>query len=56
MKFRIQEGWDVNWGATDTPYRQYGIGVQEGADIEVAAGSYTILFNDITGDYLLLKQ
>lgn len=56
LKFRIAEGWETNWGATDTPDRQYGVGVQDGADIEIPAGLYRILFNDLTGRYIFLRQ
>ena len=47
-KFRANDAWDVNWGATDFPN---GTGVQNGANIPVTAGTYTISFNDETGAY-----
>lgn len=56
MKFRIAESWDVNWGAADNPERPFGLGVQDGANIVVPAGIYRILFNDITGHYIMLRQ
>lgn len=51
LKFRANHSWDVNWGAESFPY---GIGYQNGANIKVKKGTYTIFFNDITGDYLFL--
>lgn len=56
MKFRIAEGWETNWGATENPDLQYGVGVQDGPNIEVPAGTYHIIFNDLTGHYALLRQ
>jgi starch-binding outer membrane protein SusE/F len=48
-KFRQDNDWAVNWGATDFPT---GVGTQGGADIPVAAtGEYNITFNSITGAY-----
>ena len=51
LKFRANHSWDVNWGAESFPY---GIGYQNGANVKVKKGTYTIFFNDITGDYLFL--
>ena len=51
-KFLI-DGWSVNWGATDFPS---GIGTQNGPNIPIEAGDYVVLFNDITGDYMLIEQ
>lgn len=56
MKFRIAEDWSVNWGPADNADRLYGVGVQDGANIVVPAGTYRILFNDITGHYVFLRQ
>jgi 1,4-alpha-glucan branching enzyme len=47
-KFRANNAWDVNWGATDFPS---GTGVQGGPNIPVGAGTYNVAFNDVTGDY-----
>lgn len=47
-KFLIS-GWDPNWGASDFPS---GTGVNNGDNIPVTAGTYTVIFNDITGGYL----
>lgn len=51
-KFRADDGWDVNWGATSFPG---GIGVQNGADIPMKAGTYFVTFNSGTGEYYFLK-
>jgi hypothetical protein len=49
VKFRAQDGWDVNWGAASFPE---GTGVQNGANIPIAtAGYYKVTFNDETGAY-----
>jgi glycosidase len=47
-KFRANNSWDVNWGANAFPS---GKGGQGGPNIPVAAGKYTITFNDVTGEY-----
>jgi hypothetical protein len=51
-KFRANNSWDVNWGASGFPG---GIGVQGGADIPVKAGTYFITFNSATGEYYFLR-
>ncbi|PSR54322.1 hypothetical protein AHMF7605_12750 [Adhaeribacter arboris] len=58
MKFRIAEGWSVNWGADSdaTKARTYDKGKRDGPNIAVKAGKYQIYFNDLTGYYLLVKQ
>lgn len=47
-KFRANDGWDVNWGASDFPT---GIGLQGGSNIPIFAGDYTVTFNSVTGEY-----
>ncbi len=47
-KFRLNDGWDTNWGAADFPT---GVGVQEGENIPVPAGTYDVTFNSSTGEY-----
>jgi hypothetical protein len=58
MKFRIAEGWSVNWGANadETKARVYDKGRRDGPNIVVKAGKYKIYFNDLTGYYVLVKQ
>ena len=48
-KFRQDDDWAINWGATDFPA---GVGAQGGDNIPVYAGDYTVTFNIVTGDYL----
>lgn len=48
-KFRADDAWTVNWGASDFPS---GIGTQDGPNIPIpAAGEFTITFNSQTGAY-----
>lgn len=47
-KFRANNEWTVNWGATDFPN---GTGTLNGANIPVVAGTYQVTFNDETGAY-----
>jgi len=47
-KFRMDDSWDYNWGATDFPT---GTGTPGGANIPVTAGEYTVSFNLNTGEY-----
>ena len=48
LKFAADNSWDVNWGANDFPY---GVGVGNGPNIPVRAGTYNVFFNDILGTY-----
>ena len=48
VKFRANGDWSDNWGGGDFPS---GPGVSNGNNIQVKAGSYTVLFNDLTGHY-----
>jgi starch-binding outer membrane protein SusE/F len=48
-KFRANDEWAINWGATDFPA---GVGIQDGMNIPIAiAGKYLIDFNKATGAY-----
>jgi hypothetical protein len=47
-KFRANDAWDINWGDTDFPI---GVGTQNGPNIPVSGGDYTITFNSNTGAY-----
>lgn len=53
LKFRADNAWTVNWGA-NTPLS--GVGVQEGPNIPVEAGSYVIWFSSLDGRYILIAQ
>lgn len=48
VKFRKDNSWTTNWGALDFPI---GTGTQNGPDIPVTAGTYTISFERTTGNY-----
>ena len=48
LKFLTDSSWSVNWGSDSFPS---GIGVQNGSNIPVEAGSYVVIFNDIDGGY-----
>ena len=48
LKFAADNSWDVNWGSNTFPY---GVGVGNGPNIPVAAGTYNVFFNDILGTY-----
>lgn len=52
IKFTI-EGWGTNWGAETFPY---GYGQNNGPNIPVVAGSYIVVFNDITGAYTFITK
>ena len=51
VKFAANGSWDVNWGGTTFPY---GLGAAGGDNINVPAGHYYILFNDIMGTYTFI--
>ena len=48
LKFRADHDWTVNWGNDIFPSTQ---GLRNGGNIPVKAGTYTVLFNDLTGYY-----
>ncbi|RZJ65334.1 MAG: T9SS type A sorting domain-containing protein [Flavobacterium sp.] len=48
VKFRRDNGWAQNWGATGFPS---GTGTQNGPDIPMPGGTYNITFNFTTGAY-----
>ncbi len=47
-KFRANDDWTFNWGADSFPT---GTGTQDGPNIPVQAGTYTITFNVNTGEF-----
>lgn len=51
-KFRADDDWAVNWGASPFPE---GRAVQGGANIPAKAGKYFVTFNSLTGEYLFLN-
>ena len=48
LKFRANDAWTINWGATAFPN---GTGTQDGPNIPVPGGIYNISLNDFTGEY-----
>lgn len=48
IKFRANTDWAVNWGAADFPA---GTGTQNGPNIMCLAGTYSVAFNAVTGEY-----
>lgn len=57
LKFRIDTGWDVNWGsAAANTDGKFGQGVRDGSNLNVKPGTYKILFNDLTGDYIFYSK
>ena len=51
-KFRANDAWDVNWGASDFPG---GVGADGGPNIPTKGGAYFVTFNTGTGEYYFLK-
>lgn len=48
VKFRRNASWEINWGSSDFPS---GAGVQNGSNIPVPYGKYSVIFNCMTGEY-----
>jgi SusE outer membrane protein/Outer membrane protein SusF_SusE len=51
-KFRADNDWAINWGATGFPG---GKGGQNGANVPVKEGTYFVTFNTLTGEYYFLR-
>lgn len=57
LKFRHAPNWDVNWGTDQGKETDpFGKGKQGGENMKVSAGTYQILFNDLTGHYVFIKK
>lgn len=57
LKFRHAPNWDVNWGTDQGKEADlFGKGKQGGENIRMSAGTYLILFNDLTGHYVFIKK
>ena len=57
LKFRANHDWTVNWGATlNVADVNYGVGVGNGDNISVPAGTYNVFFNDITGEFVFQSK
>lgn len=48
IKFRKNHAWTVNWGSSSFPS---GLATQNGFNIPITAGTYSINFNSLTGAY-----
>lgn len=53
VKFRANDSWDVNWGGSDFPS---GTAVLNGSNIAVAAGEYSVTFNDVSLAYFFKNK
>lgn len=49
IKFRANTAWTVNWGSRAFPS---GVGTQDGQNIWCKEGSWDVVFNTLTGDYV----
>ena len=58
LKFRANEGWDINWGMDLTVDQAnfFGTGTFGGPNITVPAGKYAFYLNDITGQFAIVAQ
>lgn len=58
LKFRANGGWDINWGAAGTNVNgKYGIGLQaDASNLVVKAGTYKVMFNDLTKAYIFYSK
>ncbi|MCE5330805.1 MAG: SusE domain-containing protein [Bacteroidales bacterium] len=60
-KLRANADWGTNWGTPSSEdgnplYSNMGIGVNGGKNMIETAGTYTIIFNDISGCYYFIKK
>lgn len=57
VKFRVDGGWDVNWGCdTNIADQNYGTGVSGGGNLTVPDGTYSVYFNDITAQFVFVAE
>lgn len=57
LKFRADSSWTSNWGTgIDVSDQYYGTGVSGGDNITVPAGTYSVYFNDITGELAFVAE
>ncbi|MBQ6167524.1 MAG: DUF5115 domain-containing protein [Muribaculaceae bacterium] len=54
LKFAADGTWDINWGGGEA--FPVGMGTQNGDNITVAPGTYTVMFNDILGYYYFMQE
>lgn len=53
VKFTSDNSWSSNWGSAEW---SFGTGLAGGSNIPAKAGSYKVLFNDITGQYNFIEK
>lgn len=51
-KFRNDDSWSANWGGDSFPYST----IKSGNNIPVQAGTYTIVLNDLDGNYYFFAK
>lgn len=58
IKFKLPDTWDVNWGygSEDGEVSTCGKGTAGGKNIGVPAGTWIIMFNDITGEFSIIAK
>ena len=58
LKFRANDSWDVaNWGIKQNiGDKYYGTGINGGGNMTVPVGTYSVYFNDITGQFAFVAQ
>lgn len=58
IKFKIAGSWDTNWGygSTNGEVNTCGEGTQGGPNIGVPEGTWVIMFNDINGNFSIIKK
>ena len=58
IKFKIPASWDTNWGygTADGEVNVCGKGTSGGKNIGVAEGTWIVMFNDMTGEFSIIKK
>lgn len=58
IKFKIAGSWDTNWGygSADGEVNNCGEGSQGAPNIGVPEGTWVIMFNDINGNFSIIKK
>ncbi|WP_182513240.1 SusE domain-containing protein [Rufibacter quisquiliarum] len=56
LKFRVDKDWGTNWGAGADQTLWYGKGTPGSPNLKMQPGTYKVQFNDLTGNYVLVKQ
>lgn len=58
IKFKLPDTWDTNWGygSEDGEISTCGKGTSGGKNIGVPAGTWIIMFNDITGEFSIIAK